>query len=238
MTTPAGWYPQPDGTQRYWDGSAWTEHTAPGAALATPPAPPGPPVAAPPVAVEPPASAPIPAPPAPVAAAPQAFAAVPPAPSSSYAAMPGEVSAAGAAAPKKRRVWPWVLGIGGGLVVLGIIAVVAVVMLVGKATSGPKSAADSFNTAYFSGDCKGYLDVTTADFRSVDGYPGTCDEATAAAYFPDLKAGQFSISLDGVETNGSTATVTGNVTSTSMANGPLTYHLVKVDGKWLVDSIE
>lgn len=24
-----GWYRQPDGTQRYWDGRAWTEHTAP-----------------------------------------------------------------------------------------------------------------------------------------------------------------------------------------------------------------
>lgn len=28
--TPAGWYPQADGTQRYWDGNAWTEHIAPG----------------------------------------------------------------------------------------------------------------------------------------------------------------------------------------------------------------
>lgn len=29
--TPAGWYPAPDepGTQRYWDGSSWTEHRAP-----------------------------------------------------------------------------------------------------------------------------------------------------------------------------------------------------------------
>lgn len=29
--TPAGWYPDPnDGSlQRYWDGSLWTEHTAP-----------------------------------------------------------------------------------------------------------------------------------------------------------------------------------------------------------------
>lgn len=32
--TPAGWYPQTDGTQRYWDGSAWTEHIAPGAGAA------------------------------------------------------------------------------------------------------------------------------------------------------------------------------------------------------------
>ena len=29
--TPAGWYPDPDdsGSQRFWDGSAWTEHRAP-----------------------------------------------------------------------------------------------------------------------------------------------------------------------------------------------------------------
>lgn len=32
-TVPAGWYPQPDGNQRYWDGSAWTEHVAGNAAL-------------------------------------------------------------------------------------------------------------------------------------------------------------------------------------------------------------
>lgn len=24
MTAPAGWYPQPDGTEGYWDGHAWT----------------------------------------------------------------------------------------------------------------------------------------------------------------------------------------------------------------------
>jgi hypothetical protein len=33
MSTPAGWYraPEGDGRQRYWDGTAWTEHYAPGA---------------------------------------------------------------------------------------------------------------------------------------------------------------------------------------------------------------
>lgn len=38
---PAGWYPNGD-VQRYWDGAAWTEHTAP---LAAPPAPAAAPVA-------------------------------------------------------------------------------------------------------------------------------------------------------------------------------------------------
>ena len=38
MSTPANWYPDPQdpSLQRYWDGNAWTEHTAP-AASAKPP---------------------------------------------------------------------------------------------------------------------------------------------------------------------------------------------------------
>lgn len=29
MTTPAGWYDDGSGRQRYWDGAQWTEHFAP-----------------------------------------------------------------------------------------------------------------------------------------------------------------------------------------------------------------
>jgi hypothetical protein len=41
VTTPAGWYPDPDGSggQRYFDGQSWTDHTAPGAAPAAVEAP-------------------------------------------------------------------------------------------------------------------------------------------------------------------------------------------------------
>jgi hypothetical protein len=37
-TTPAGWYPDPDGSggQRYWDGFVWTEHRAPAVAAPEP----------------------------------------------------------------------------------------------------------------------------------------------------------------------------------------------------------
>ena len=38
MSAAAGWYPQPDGRQRYWDGQRWTENFAPVAAPATTPA--------------------------------------------------------------------------------------------------------------------------------------------------------------------------------------------------------
>ncbi|HYZ68493.1 MAG TPA: DUF4352 domain-containing protein, partial [Mycobacterium sp.] len=51
--TPAGWYPDPDGSggQRYWDGSAWTEHRSP---AATPsPEPSEPPAAEPPPSEQP-----------------------------------------------------------------------------------------------------------------------------------------------------------------------------------------
>ena len=39
MTTPAGWYPDPDGSggQRYFDGQSWTAHRAAGPAVEAPP---------------------------------------------------------------------------------------------------------------------------------------------------------------------------------------------------------
>lgn len=39
---PAGWYPHPSmvGTQRYWDGSGWTDHVAPASPPAAPQTPP------------------------------------------------------------------------------------------------------------------------------------------------------------------------------------------------------
>ena len=37
MTTPAGWYDDGSGRQRWWDGQRWTDHYAPDAAASTPP---------------------------------------------------------------------------------------------------------------------------------------------------------------------------------------------------------
>lgn len=35
-STPPGWYPTPDGQQRYWDGTQWTDHVAPAAPVGQP----------------------------------------------------------------------------------------------------------------------------------------------------------------------------------------------------------
>lgn len=39
---PAGWYPVQGGNQRYWDGTAWTDHVAPAPGSPPGPKPPGP----------------------------------------------------------------------------------------------------------------------------------------------------------------------------------------------------
>lgn len=44
MSAPAGWYPQPDGTERFWDGGAWTEQVRSAPVPPTMPVPPPPPV--------------------------------------------------------------------------------------------------------------------------------------------------------------------------------------------------
>jgi hypothetical protein len=37
QSVPAGWYPEGTNGQRYWDGTAWTEHRAPLVPQAAPP---------------------------------------------------------------------------------------------------------------------------------------------------------------------------------------------------------
>jgi hypothetical protein len=63
--TPAGWYDDPEqpGQQRYWDGNAWTEQRAPGAATPAPPAAPTAPTPPPAAPMAPPMAPPVAAPP-------------------------------------------------------------------------------------------------------------------------------------------------------------------------------
>ncbi|ALJ21332.1 DUF2510 domain-containing protein [Microbacterium sp. No. 7] len=108
MSTPAGWYDDGHGTQRWWDGTQWTEHVQP-AAAPTPPAPAAPTPAEP---VAPAASTP----PYAAAATPPYAATAPYAPS--YQTAPAYAAAPPAPAPASNR---WVLWVVGGIVALMIV---------------------------------------------------------------------------------------------------------------------
>jgi hypothetical protein len=125
--TPAGWYDDPEqpGQQRYWDGNAWTEHRAPGAAAPTPP-----PAAAPVAPAPPPAAAPTPPPtaappasPPPTPGAP-AFAPIPPPP--------------GAAPARSSPKGLWI-----ALIVIGVVLVLAVLAIMAVTLLGTNADATS-----------------------------------------------------------------------------------------------
>jgi hypothetical protein len=120
--TPAGWYDDPEqpGQQRYWDGSAWTEHRAPGAET---PAPPPAAPAAPMAPTPPPAAAPTPPP----AAAPTTPPPVAP-PVGAPTGAPLPPPSAPPATTSRKGLWI-ALSIIGVIVVLVIVAIVAVALL-------------------------------------------------------------------------------------------------------------
>jgi hypothetical protein len=148
MTTPAGWYDDGSGRQRYWDGEQWTEHFAP---VATPPGP-----------------APGQALPGPAASQPAAGA---------YAVQPSH-SPAAVTPRKKSRVGLYIgLGVAVLLVVI-IGAVVAVALGMKNLLGGPRDAFDELADAWQAKDCAAEYAVsidsstttTVEDFCSVADY--------------------------------------------------------------------
>lgn len=232
----AGWYDQPDGTKRYWDGSQWTEHVTP----AAPPVPPPPPVAAPPAPPVPPAPVAAPEPvavpvPPPAPEIPAAIA--PPTPQVIPAPVYSVPPPAAQAFPvkKKKKVWPWIVGIIGALVVLGIVAVVLFVTVLVKATQGPRDTIDSFDKAWETADCDLLDSVTTSNYQDETGF-GDC------AVFQDSAntyGGAQSLKVISTDVVNSTATVvTHEVYDGDSAEYELTYTLVKDGSHWKIDHID
>lgn len=210
---PAGWFDQGDGTQRYWDGNAWTEHRAP-AASAQPPAASSPAAAPPGYAAQP----------AGFAATPPAYAAQPP----GYAAMPGN---APYVKPRK-RVWPWVLGIGGGILLL-IIGLVTwgVVALIGVVT-GPVDTVNDFADAVDAGDCAAMEKTVTRSFLTTYGWD---DCGTFESDATSLATSSFNANESSIVNN--VATVTAEIRYAGDTDAYIgTYTLIKEDGEWRVSA--
>lgn len=227
---PAGWYPQPDGTQRYWDGSAWTEHIHGTPTTPAPAAEPAPAVteaapaeAAPAEAVpaeakpattkkaaEPAEPAVVDAAPAPepivfagsdtappVAAAPAAAYAAPQ-PVAATAYTPGGVPAPA----KKSKVVPIILSVVGGLVLLGILAVVAFVFLLRGAVSGPQDAANAMFDAWRNKDC-------VAEYKVIDSEGYTQQEYCDSVDYSWMdNMGDWEVTITGTSIENNLATVT------------------------------
>ena len=134
-------------------------------------------------------------------------------------------SAAPVGKPRK-RVWPWVLGIGGG-VVLVVIALVVVwgVFAVLGAVKGPGDAVTALDSAWRDGDCAAMQKVTTAEVRASSGWD-SCEAFQAAT--PTTLDG-LSLHVDSTSITNGVATVT---TTEDWADGAGphtgTYTLIKV----------
>ena len=185
----AGWYDQGDGRQRYWDGTAWTEHFAPANPAAVAPTTHG------------------------ATAQPPGLAATP---------------------PRKRRVWPSIVGIGGRLLLLAIGVVVLFVVVLNKASEGPREAVHDFDTAWRTGDCVLLEETTTEAYRDSTGW-NDCEAFKASG--PATTEG-LSLDITGFTVSGDSATVT-TTEKYPEEDAPLTgsYDLVKVGGDWKIDSV-
>lgn len=225
--TPAGWYPQPDGTQRYWDGAAWTDHISPaqGADAVEAPAPEVPaaevPAAGTPVAM--------------VAAASEVPAAPQP-------AQPLGVQATGLeSAPKKRKVWPWLVGAGVVIVLLVVGVIVAVAMFAKNVMDGPLQAVEDYDQAWQNVDCDLMQGATTDAFQERNGFSDCATFETTAQPFAD-SLGTYTVDVNSTSIVNSTATIVAEETWTD-TEGEVTvytyqYTLNKVGDAWLIESVE
>lgn len=253
---PAGWYPQPDGTQRYWDGSAWTEHISgtPGATDAVSAAPAESAVAASDHAttsdaveatasrqvvsefgVTPstaPASSTAPGPAAPIGA-PTVMA------SGQYSGVTDDVYAATGVAPSTRKVWPIVLGVVLGIVAIVALAIVVIALLINNVTKGPEATAQSLFTAWQTQDCAAEHAATAPGaLGTVEDFCATVDYS----WVDDME--DWTIDITGTTVTNDTAVVATTETYTWQGEGePVTetweYYFELFDGEWFyVDSAQ
>lgn len=203
------------------------------------------PAAAVPAPVEPAPSAAPAAPAAPVAATPVTSAppagAVPPT-VPTYAAPPADPALA-PPAPRKRKIWPFVLG---GAILVFLLAltgiVFAVLSITGALTGGPQKTVLEYDRAFKEADCDLFLDTLSQAYED-SAFGGELD---CAAWADNAKNytidGEyvFTVTVTGTTIENDEAQVTTHETDVSSGEPvdyDVRYYLVREGGDWVIDNI-
>jgi hypothetical protein len=133
---------------------------------------------------------------------------------------------------------------GGVLLVLLIGVVILVVAVLLPLGAGPQSTIERYNKAWWTADCKTFVENTTQNYRdgfvTSDGEPFSCEVFVEQAkeFYSDAK--NLDISITSADVEGDTATVealeTGAGEDGAEYSDQWTYTLVREDGRWLVDT--
>jgi hypothetical protein len=215
MSTPAGWYLDANGDQRYWDGARWTGDIVSATDARVPAAPTAPSATSGPPIATPPGYTP-----------------------SGYAnpghAQPGHTPMPYQASFDKprRRVWPWVLGIVGVVLVAIIGVVIWIVVALSGSIRAPFDTLNEFERAVESGDCAAMQETVTSSLLAERGWDD-CEafKADAASLVPS------SFDANDSTTGPSDATVKADIYFAGDSTYYVgTYTLIQKDGKWRVNS--
>lgn len=198
------------------------------------------PAAAVPAPVEPAPSAAPAAPAAPVTSAPPAGAVPPTVPT--YAAPPADPALA-PPAPRKRKIWPFVLG-GAILVFLLALAgiVFAVLSITGALTGGPQKTVLEYDRAFKEADCDLFLDTLSQAYED-SAFGGELDCAAWAENAKNYTIdGEyvFTVTVTGTTIENDEAQVTTHETDVSSGEPvdyDVRYYLVREGGDWVIDNI-
>jgi hypothetical protein len=142
--------------------------------------------------------------------------------------------------PPRRSKLPWIIGgIALGLIALIGAAVMFVVVPLLGATQGPQAVVGAYDRAFDEVDCELYLSITTPAYQ--ESYLPDCEQFEAAAQSFVDSYSDYKVTITGTTVSGETATV-GTTETYMLDDQPgadeYTYHLVKAEGSWLIDSIE